>query len=351
VDQLNVHAGEGAKMVFGPLADGAALRQGFGAANGFVFAVSITATIIFVSAHSSLLDHWGILQRVVQGMAWVMRRAMGTSGSESLGAAANIFLGPTEAALLVKPYLAKMTTSELLALMATGMSTIASGVMAAYAGMGIPAGHLLTASVMAAPAGLLISKIMLPEEPGHVPPPEAALGVPDESVNGIDALCRGAGEGIMISLYVMGMLIAFVAVVATANALFAWVQSLFGAGSPLTLQQVLGWANAPFAWLIGVPGPDCALVGQALGERVVLNEFVAYLSLTKQHAQLQERSFVLASYALCGFANFASIAATIAGIGGLVPERRSELAQLGLRSMLAGLLACYLTAAIVGVLL
>jgi CNT family concentrative nucleoside transporter len=355
LDQLNVYAREGAKMVFGPLANGETLATAFGPTNAFVFAVTISATIIFISALSSLLYHWGILQRVVQGMAWVMRRAMRTSGTESLGAAANIFLGPTEAALLVKPYLAKMSTSELLALMVTGMSTIASGVMAVYAGMGVPAGHLLTASVLAAPAGLLISKIMLPEDPARLAggAAQGAETVPDESVNGLDAICRGATEGVTLSLGVLGMLIAFVALVAMTNALFGWVQGLFGVAGPFTLQQVLGWVNAPFAWLIGVPVQDCAAVGQTLGERVVLNEFVGYLSLAKQHEQglLQERSFVLASYALCGFANFGSIAITIAGIGALVPERRSELARLGFRSMIGGLLACYLVAALVGVML
>jgi CNT family concentrative nucleoside transporter len=285
-------------------------------------------------------------------MAWVMRRAMRTSGTESLGAASNIFLGPTEAALLIKPYLGKMSTSELMALMVTGMSTIASGVMAVYARLGVPVGHLLTASVLCAPSGLLIAKIMLPEEEKR-PPAESVLSVPDNSVNGIDALCRGAGEGVQLALWVLGMLIAFVAVVSMANALFAWVQSFFGAAHPLTLQHLLGWVNAPFAWIIGVPWRDCAAVGSDLGERVVLNEFIGYLSLVQQHKEglLQERSFILASYALCGFANFASIAITIGGIGAMIPERRSELARLGLRAMLGGLLACYLSAAVVGVIL
>jgi CNT family concentrative nucleoside transporter len=344
VDQLNVYAADGAKMVFGPLTDGAG--------QGFVFAITITATIIFVSALSALLYHWRILPRVVQGLAWVMRRAMRTSGPESLGAAANIFLGPTEAALLIKPYLARMSSSELMALMATGMSTIASGVMAVYAGMGVPAGHLLTASVLCAPAGLLVSKIMHPEEREREAS-EATEMVRGEAVNGIDALCRGAAEGVTLAIAVLAMLIAFVAAVAMANALFAWVQGLVGVAEPLTLQRLLGWANAPFAWLIGVAPQDCVLVGQDLGERVVLNEFIGYTSLVAQNkaALLQERSFVLASYALCGFANLGSIAITIGGIGAMVPERRSELARMGVRAMIAGLIACYLTAAIVGVLL
>jgi CNT family concentrative nucleoside transporter len=286
-------------------------------------------------------------------MAWVMRRAMRTSGSESLAAASNIFLGPTEAALLVKPYLARMTSSELMALMVTGMSTIASGVMAVYAQLGVPAGHLLTASVLAAPAGLLISKIMHPEESDREISTEAITAVKDDSVNGIDALCRGAFDGVMLALGVMGMIIAFVAVVAMVNALFSSVQALCGVPEPITLQHLFGWVNAPFAWIIGVPMRDCSMVGQALGERVVLNEFIGYLSLTQQYKAglLQERSFVLGSYALCGFANFASVAILIGGIGAMIPERRSELARLGLRSRVGGLLACYLTAAMVGVIL
>ncbi len=352
VDELNHHAAAGAKMVFGPLADGAALEKGFGPGS-YVFAISISATIIFVSALSSLLYHWGILQRVVHGMAWVMRRAMRTSGSESLAAASNIFLGPTEAALLIKPYLAGLTMSELMALMVTGMATIASGVMAVYAQLGVPAGHLLTASVLCAPAGLLVAKIMHPEDSVSETAAEATLPVKEPTVNSIDALCRGAGEGVMLALGVMAMLIAFVAVVAMANALFAWAQSLFGVTEPITLQHVLGWANAPLAWLMGIPAGDCAIVGQALGERVVLNEFIGYLSLTQQYqaGALQERSFVLASYALCGFANFGSVAITIGGIGALAPDRRADLARLGLRSMLGGLIACYLTAAVIGVML
>lgn len=345
VDQLNVYAGEGAKMVFGPLVDGAG--QGW-----FVFAITISATIIFISALSALLYHWRILPRVVQGLAWVMRRAMRTSGPESLGAAANIFLGPTEAALLIKPYLARMSSSELMALMATGMSTIASGVMAVYASMGVPAGHLLTASVLCAPAGLLVSKIMHPEQREREAA-ESTEMVRGEAVNGIDALCRGAADGVGLAIAVLAMLIAFVAAVAMANALFGWTQGLFGVAEPVTLQRLLGWANAPFAWLIGVAPQDCTLVGQDLGERVVLNEFIGYTSLVAQNkaALLQERSFVLASYALCGFANLGSIAITVGGIGAMVPERRSELARMGVRSMIAGLIACYLTAAIVGVLL
>ncbi len=350
IDKLNIFAIEGAQMVFGPLGNGDVLRNTFGPANSYIFAVSITATIIVVSALSSLFYHWGILQRVVHAMAWVMRRAMRTSGSESLGAASNIFLGQTEAALLVKPYIPRMTESELMALMTTGMATIASGVMIVYTQLGMDAGHLLTASVLSAPAGLLIAKIMFPETAVSETREAAPADVAKTTVNSIDALCRGAGEGVALAINVMGMLIAFVATVALANYVFALIQRPFGAPTPVTLQNVLGAVNWPFAWLIGVPAKDCYTVGQVLGERVVLNEFIGYLSLTKQKAALDPRSFTLATYALCGFANFSSIAIQIGGIGALAPDRRSDLARLGMRSMIGGVLACYVTATVVGII-
>jgi CNT family concentrative nucleoside transporter len=356
VDQLNVCANEGAKMVFGPLGDAASLRAVFGPAGSFVFAISISATIILVSALSSFLYHVGVLQRVVAAMAWAMQKMMGTSGSESLAAASNIFLGQTEAALLIKPYLPRLTQSEVMALMTAGFSTIATGVMAVYAGMeGMSAGHILTASVLGAPAGLLMSKVMFPEMEVSETGEKHHFAVKRTAVNSLDALCQGASEGVMLSLNIMGMLIAFVALVALINGLFTWPQTSLGITSPLTIQQLFGWVNAPFAWIMGVPLKDCGYIGQILGERIVLNEFVGYLNLSA-HVKanpgvLDERSVTLASYALCGFANFASIAIQIGGIGALVPERRGDLARLGARSMLAGLLACYLFTCIVGVLI
>ncbi len=356
VDQLNVYANEGAQMVFGPLGNGESLRKTFGPEHAYVFAVSITATIILISALSSLLYHWGVLQKVVAGMAWVMMKTMRTSGSESLAGAANIFLGQNEAALVIKPYLPKMTQSEIMALMTTGMSTIATGVMAVYAGMeGISAGHILTASVLGAPAGLLMAKIMFPETKPSETGERCHFDVERTTVNSFDALCAGASEGMMLSITVMAMLVAFVALVALLNGLCVWPQHVFGIQNPFTLQQLIGWANAPFAWLIGVPWPDCPFIGRILGERVVLNEFVGYLDLSnyvKAHpGAVDQRSVTLASYALCGFANFSSIAIQIGGIGALAPTRRKDLAQLGLKSMIAGLLACYLFAAVVGVLI
>jgi concentrative nucleoside transporter, CNT family len=351
VDRLISFAEEGSKMVFGPLANGKLLADKWGPENAFIFVITVSSTIILVSAVSSLLYHYGVLQRVVKGMSWVMERVMKTSGSESLAAAANIFMGQTEAPLVIKPYLAHMTRSELLAVMIPGMASIAGGVMAAYVSFGVSAGHLLTASVMSAPAALLISKIMLPETEQSETAEGATAKLELESTNGIDAICRGASEGMALSLNVMGMLIAFVAVVAMANFLISVPQTeIFKMSDPVTLQKLFGWVNAPFAWLMGVPAKDCVAVGQVLGERIVLNEFIGYLSLAKLKDTIDPRSFTIATYALCGFANFASIAIQIGGIGALAPSRRAELAQFGVRAMVGGLLACYMMATITSLL-
>jgi CNT family concentrative nucleoside transporter len=347
MNQISVFAQAGAAMVFGPLADKTAVDHGLGG-GGVIFAITITAVIIVVSSLSALLYHYGVLQRVVHAVAWVMRRVMRTTGSESLAAAANIFLGQTEAALIIRPYLPHMTPSELHALMVTGMATIATSVFAVYAQMGIDAGHLLAASVLSAPAGLLMAKILLPETLESETSATHSAAVERASVNGIDALCRGAAEGMSLAINVLAMLIAFVAVVALANALFASVQHVCGATHAITFEQVLGWVNWPFAWVIGIPAADCAAVGQVLGKRIVLNEFVGFLDLAALRDSISPRSYILATYALCGFANFSSIAIQIGGIGALVPERRGELARLGLRAMVGGLLASYLTASVAG---
>lgn len=357
INKLIQFSNDGCRFVFGPLADPPLLAEKLGPQNSFIFAILVAGTIILVSALSALCYHWGILQRVVQGFAWVMRKAMRTSGSETLAAAANIFMGQTEAPLLIKPYVARMTRSELLCLMTGGMATIAGGVAAVYAKMGFDAGHpdiaghLLTASVLSAPAALLISKIMLPETEKSETAASAPAAVPRTTVNGIDALCRGAGEGMALAINVMAMLIAFVAVVALANYLLTFSQTQFGVTTPVTLQTIFGWVNAPFAWLMGVPAKDCLTIGGILGERIVLNEFTGYLSLTSPRTVVDERSFTLATYALCGFANFASIAIQVGGIGSLAPERRGDLARLGLRAMIGGLLASYMTATMAGLLL
>ncbi len=355
--KINDFANQGAAVVFGPLADPAKLNDGLGAGSGPIFAVLISATIILIAALSSLFYHWGILQKLVAAMAWVMQRLMKTSGSESLAAAANCFIGQTEAPLVIKPYLEKMTRSELLALMTGGMATIAGGVLAVYSQFGANAGHpelaghLMTASLISAPGALLIAKILIPENE-QSETREGAKWVQERSTsNAIDALCRGAQDGLRLAVNVMAMVLTFVAVVALVNYTLQWPQIRFGVVEPVTLQQLIGWINTPFAWMIGIPPEHCQLVGQILGERIVLNELFGYLTLTQQEAQLDQRTFVLTSYALCGFANFGSIAIQIGGIGTLIPSRRGELATLGWRAMLGGLLTCYLTAALVGIVL
>lgn len=347
-------ANEGVSMVFGPLANPEILARSWGQENTFMVVVTVTGTIILVSAVSSFLYHYGILQWVVRIMAWVMQKLMGTSGSESLASAANVFMGQSEAPLVIKPYLPTMTPSELLALMVGGMATIAGGVMAAYVSFGISAGHLLTASFMSAPAALMMAKILMPETQVSETAQGARSSPPRESVNGIDALCIGASDGMKLAINVMAMLIAFVAAVALANYLISVLLSLGGIDNPKPLQTVLGWMNAPFAWLMGIPWKDCLSIGSILGERIVLNEFISYLNLSqmmKTPGTLEPRSITIATYALCGFANFASIAIQIGGVGALVPERRTELARLGGKAMIGGLLACYSTACVAGIIL
>lgn len=356
VSKLIQFSNEGCMFVFGPLASDDSLHRVF-PERSLVFAVLVTGTIIIVSALSSLFYHWGVLQKVVHAMAWVMRKAMRTSGSETLAAAANIFMGQTEAPLVIKPYVATMTRSELMCLMTGGMATIAGGVAAVYIKMGIDAGHpdiaghLLTASVLSAPAALLISKVMLPETEKSVTAATDAADVPRTTVNSIDALCRGAGDGMMLAINVIAMLIAFIAVIALANYLVTLPQEKLHVANPVTLQKLFGWVNAPFAWLMGVPAHDCQVIGGILGDRIVLNEFVGYLNLTSPNTVIDSRSFTLATYALCGFANFSSIAIQVGGIGSLAPERRGDMAKLGLRAMIGGLLASYLTATIAGMLI
>jgi CNT family concentrative nucleoside transporter len=356
IQKLIQFSNEGCQFVFGPLAMDSLMSQAF-PGRPLVFAILVTGTIIIVSALSSLFYHWGILQKVVHAVAWVMRKAMRTSGSETLAAAANMFMGQTEAPLVIKPYVARMTRSELLCMMTGGMATIAGGVAAVYAKMGVDAGqsdmpgHLLTASVLSAPAALLISKVMLPETEQSETAASAPAAVPRTTVNSIDALCRGASEGMTLAINVIAMLIAFIAVVALANFVISYPQSRLGVAQPVDLQTFFGWVNAPFAWLMGVPAHDCKAIGQILGERIVLNEFIGYLTLTSPKTVVDPRSFTLATYALCGFANFASIAIQVGGIGSLAPERRGDMARLGVRAMIGGLLASYITATIAGILL
>jgi len=339
------------------------------AQTGAFFAFNVLPTIIFFSSLMTLLYHLGIMQLFVRGMAWVMQRTMHTSGAETLSAAGNIFLGQTEAPLVVKPFVERMTRSELMTVMTGGFATVAGGVMAAYVGMLVAyfpdiAGHLLAASVMSAPAAIVFSKLMLPEK--EVPETRGTLGstVERPDANAIDAAARGAGEGLLLAANVGAMLLAFIALIALVNALITWIggwsgitgglvsAGLLDAGRPLTLEVIFGWLLAPLAWLMGVPWRDATAVGSLLGIKTVVNEFVAYLQLsgTLANGQLSPRSVVIATYALCGFANFSSIAIQIGGIGGIAPSRRSDLARIGLRAMVAGSLAAFMTATIAGML-
>ncbi len=359
VNKLTEFATVGTKFVFGPLADKDLLADKFGAGNDVVFAILVMGTIIIVAAISSLLYHWGILQKVVHAAAWVMRKIMRTSGSETLSACANIFMGQTEAPLMIRPYVPRMTHSEIMTIMVCGMAHIAGGVAAIYATLGMQAGypktagHLLAASVLNCPAALMIAKILLPETQQSETAATMPATVPRTTANSIDAICRGASDGFHLALNVIAMLIAFIAMIALANYVVTWPQAHLGIGHPATLQTMFGWVNAPFAWLMGVPAQDCLSIGQILGDRIVLNEFVGYLDLTNPSTAtaLDPRSFTIATYALCGFANFSSIAIQVGGIGSLAPERRSEMAKIGFRAMLGGLLAAYMTASLAGFLL
>ena len=348
----------GTEFVFGALANETVFGQAMGDQDrwGFVFFVQVTGTIILVSSLMAALYYLGIMQWVVWAMAKVMQVVMGLSGSESLAAAANVFVGQTEAPLVIRPYLERMTRSELMALMTGGMATIAGGVMAAYVGMlkdDFPdiAGHLLAASVMSAPAALVLAKIMVPETEQSETMGTVPLDYEKNGYNLIDAICRGASEGLRLSLNVMAMLVAFIALIYLCNAILSGLGNQFGIPD-LTLQQVFGYLGAPFALVLGVPPSETLTVGRLLAERTILNEFVAYSHLADVLAEgsLSERSTVICTYALCGFANFSSIAIQVGGIGVLVPSRIPDLADLGLRSMLAGTLACFMTATIAGIL-
>jgi CNT family concentrative nucleoside transporter len=311
----------------------------------------VLPTIIFFSALMTLLYHLGWMQRIVSGVAWAMQRTMKTSGGETLSAAANIFVGQTEAPLLVKPFVHSMTRSELMAVMVGGFATVAGGVMAVYVLFlhEIPgiAGHLAMASIMSAPAALAIAKVIVPETEVSATAGGTPFAVEKLDTNAVEAVSRGALDGMRLAANVAAMLIAFVAMVAMVN----WAFGLFG----LSFDQVLGWLFSPLAYAIGIPWEEAPIIGQLLGKKMVLTELIAYSSLRDLMMSgvpvLSERSAVIASYALCGFANFASIGIQIGGIGGIAPERRSELAELGLRAMLGGTIAALMTAAVAGVLL
>jgi CNT family concentrative nucleoside transporter len=321
------------------------------------FAFKVLPTIIFFSSFISLLYHYGILQRVVQGVAWVMLKTLKTSGSESLSAAANIFVGQTEAPLLIKPYVSSMTMSELHAVMTGGFATIAGGVLAAYVSFGVPAQHLIAASVMSAPAALAISKLLYPETEKSPTAGTVTVEVERTAANGIDAVATGAIEGLKLVGNIAAMLIAFLALVALVNAVLGWLGGLIGLPQ-LSLELIFSFLLAPVAWLMGVPWADCGQVGVLLGKKTILNEFIAYLDLKELieeskagTSEFSERAIIIATYALCGFSNIGSIGIQIGGIGGIAPERQADLARLGVRALLGGSLACFMTACIAGILL
>lgn len=317
------------------------------------FAFGVLPTVIFFSSLMAILYHVGFMQKIVQVFAWVMQKTLKTSGAESLSAAANIFVGQTEAPLVIRPYVGEMTLSELNAVMVGGFATIAGGVLAAYVAMGVNAGHLITASVISAPAALLIAKIMQPETEQPKTLGTVSLKVEKTNINVVEAAAGGASDGVKLALNIAGMLIAFVALVAMGNALFGWVGSWFGfvGDSAWSMQRALGLVFAPLAFMMGIPWSECASAGEILGTKTVLNEFVAFADLSTRSGDFSERSFTILTYALAGFANFSSIGIQLGGIGGIAPERRSDLARLGFRAMIGGTLAAFMTACVAGLLI
>ena len=340
----------GSSFVFGPLGNPDVwpkiMTNVLGADGGQyanIFAFMVLPTIIFIAALFAILYYFGVMQVIVRLFAVVMRRFMRASGAESLNVAASIFMGQTEAPLTIRPFLPRMTESELMTVMTAGMAHISGGVMAAYILFGVEAQHLLTAVIMTAPGTLMMAKIFVPETRVPETMGTVRLDVERTDVNVIDAAGRGTGEGLHLALNVGAMLISFLALIALLNAILGLVG--------LSMQQIFGWVFSPIAWSLGVPWRDAATVGNLLGTRMVLNEFVAYSQLGPLKATLDPKSFTIATFALCGFANFSSIGIQIGGIGALAPERRHDLARLGLRAMLAGTFANFLTATIAGMLL
>ncbi|HEV8125634.1 MAG TPA: nucleoside transporter C-terminal domain-containing protein [Gemmatimonadales bacterium] len=317
---------------------------------GVVLAFQILPAIIFVSALFAILYDLGVMQVIVQAFALVMSKVMGASGAESLDVAASIFMGQTEAPLTIRPFLPRLTRSELMTVMTSGMAHISGSIMAAYIAFGVEARHLLTAVIMTAPGTIMMSKLMEPETEQPETNGTVKLDIPVTDVNVLDAAARGTSEGLQLMLNVIAMLIAFIALVALLNGLFGVIHGQLP-GFPQSLQVVLGWVLRPVAWVMGVPWQDSGTIGSLLGTRTVLNEFIAYSQLGPLKPVLDPRSFTIASFALAGFANFGSVGIQIGGIGALAPNRKGDLARLGLRAMLAGTLANFLSACIAGILL
>ncbi|HEV8347203.1 MAG TPA: NupC/NupG family nucleoside CNT transporter [Vicinamibacterales bacterium] len=350
INKLLGFAGVGASLVFGPLGNAGVWGRVMtnvlgpeGAQYTVIFAFQVLPTIIFIAALFAILYYFGVMQVVVRLMAILMQRVMRASGAESLNVAASIFMGQTEAPLTIRPYLPEMTQSELMTVMTSGMAHISGGIMAAYILFGIEAKHLLTAVIMTAPGTIMMAKMIVPETEVPKTMGTVRLAVERTDVNVIDAAGRGTSEGLQLALNVGAMLISFLALVAMVNALLGVVH--------LSLQQIFGWVFAPIAWSMGVPWRDAPIIGNLLGTRMALNEFIAYSQLGPLKGQLDPKSFTIATFALCGFANFSSIGIQIGGIGALAPNRRHDLARLGLRAMFAGTLANFMTATIAGFLL
>lgn len=330
---------EGAKFVFG---------ENF---KDHFFAFKVLPTIIFFSAFISVLYHYGILQWVVNGLAWVMMKTMKTSGAESLSCAGNIFLGPTESPLIVKPYVEKMTQSELFAVMTGGFATIAGGVVGAYLDFKVPPEHLIAAFFMTAPTSLVVAKMLYPETEVAGTASGVKMDVKTTYVNVVDAATTGALDGVNLAVNVGVMIIAFLGLLAAFNALLQWFGTQINIPQ-LSLEWILGFLMAPVAWLLGIPWADCLQVGALLGKKTILNEFLAYMDLKVliEQQQISPRAVIITTYALCNFANIGSIGITIGGISGLAPSRQQDLARMGVRSMIGGLLAGFITACIAGML-
>ena len=319
---------------------------------GFIFAFQVLPTIIFIAAVFAFLYHIGVMQILIRAFAWVMTRVMGASGAESLDIAASIFMGQTEAPLTIRPFLNSLTKSELMTIMTCGMAHVSGGIMAAYIAVGVEPKHLLTAVIMTAPGTLLMAKMLVPETEQPLTAGRVQMPEMEKEANFLGAISRGTSDGLSLALNVGAMLISFLALLALANALMGgthnWL-ALHGIGwFPSSFQQIFGWIFAPVAWLIGIPWHDAPLIGNLLGTRMVVNEVVAFTQLGAMKATMDPRTFTIATFALCGFANFSSIGIQIGGIGALAPEQRSQLARFGIRAMLAGTMANLMSASIVG---
>jgi CNT family concentrative nucleoside transporter len=322
---------------------------------GFIFAFQVLPTIIFIAALFALLYYLGVMQVIIRGAAWLMQRVMGASGAESLNVAASIFMGQTEAPLTIRPFLPDLTQSELMTIMTSGMAHVSGGIMAAYIAFGVEARHLLTAVIMTAPGTIMMAKMLVPETEQPKTMGTVHMENVERDSNFLAAIARGTTEGLGMAINVGAMLIAFLALIALSNGIMGGIHNwLAGHGVqwfPTTLQQIFGWAFAPVAWIIGVPWRDCVQIGNLLGTRMVVNELVAFSYLGPMKGTLDPRSFTIATFALCGFANFSSIGMQIGGIGALAPNQKSQLAKFGIRAMLAGTMANLMSASIVGIFL